>query len=376
MASRYPFAVIKEKLHARRDQVTDFAMGAGQLTLPGDLANWLDANPKLSMRPAGADAVGGFKEAAADLLQQEYGVALEHDQIVPVPGGRVAMTAVASCVLQPGDSVLVTEPGYPAFARLASHWHAGVCSVPLDPEQGFAPDLTGVTAEELAAVAIFSLNYPNNPSGGILSASARRDILAAARGCNATVFNDNVYGPLTYESQPSSLLAESSDAEVIELHALTKLYPIGPQGASFLAGSTDTIRKIATYAEFAWSPMSALQIEATTWCFRDVEGRARIKAFFQSQLVALSEVLLDVGFEPYPVPAGIYALCKIPRSIAGKAVSNAEEAAIILMDEFDLAVVPWDPQPNSYLRFTSMYRPDDLEKLRNLGDALRINQPA
>ena len=351
-------------------------MGARKLKLPGELSDWLDANPKLSMKPASADAVNGFKDAAAGLLKQEYGVAVTHDQIVPVPGGRVAMTAIASCVLQPGDSVLVTEPGYPAFARLASHWHASVCRVPLEPEQGFAPDLTGLTIDALAAVRIFSLNYPNNPSGGVLSATARRKLLAAAAGCNAVIFNDSVYGPLTYHSQPSSLLAESSDAEVIELHALTKLYPIGPQGASFLAGTTETMTKIATYAEFAWSPMSALQIEATTWCFRDVEGRARIKAYFQSQLDALNTVLLDVGFEPYPIPAGIYALCKIPRVIAGNAVSTAEEAAMILMDDFDLAVVPWDPLPNNYLRFTSMYRPEDLEKLRNLGDALRLNQPA
>ena len=165
----------------------------------------------------------------------------------------------------------------------------------------------------------------------------------------------------------------SNDVEVVELHALTKLYPIGPQGASFLTGSADTMQQISTYAEFAWSPMSGLQMEATTWCFRDRSGRAEIREFFRSQLAALRDVLVDIGLTPYPIAGGIYALCEVPEAIAGKPVSSAEEAAIILMDEFDIAVVPWDPEPNHYLRFTSMYRPEDLEKLAAMGKVLELN---
>jgi aspartate/methionine/tyrosine aminotransferase len=370
LTSRYPFAVIKEKLHARRGEVTDFAMGSRRLNLPEELMQWLNANPELALKAAPPDAVNDFKDAAASLLSGIYGLSVGHEQIVPIPGGRVAMTAVAACVLQPDDSVLVTEPGYPAFARLASHWHANVCPVPLDPERGFAPDLSGLSTDQLQSIRIFSLNYPNNPSGGVLDEEARRSIINTASRANALVFNDNVYGPLTYESQPASLLSEKSDVEVIELHALTKLYPLGPQGASFLTGSSETMKKIATYSEFAWSPMSAMQIQATTWCLRDEDGRSRIKAAFHEQLKNLRQTLLEIGFEPYAVPAGIYVLCKLPRSIAGTAVATAEEAAIILLDKFDLAVVPWEQGENHYLRFTSMYSAQDLQRLKNLGDDL------
>ena len=113
MVSRYPFAVIKEKLHARRGAVTDFAMGARRLTLPGELSEWLRANGSLALKVADPDAIRAFKDAAGLLLQQEYGLAADPEQIVPIPGGRVAMTAIAACVLRPEDAVLVTEPGYP-----------------------------------------------------------------------------------------------------------------------------------------------------------------------------------------------------------------------------------------------------------------------
>lgn len=374
MSSRYPFAVIKEKLHARRDAVTDFAMGARRLHLPQELTEWLGGHPDLAFKAASPDAAHKFKDAAGQLLRQEYGISADDGQIVPIPGGRVAMTAIAACVLQPEDAVLVTEPGYPAFSRLASHWHAEVCPVPLNPAAGFAPDFSELTKDQLSKIRILSLNYPNNPSGGVLSAAARKKILAIAAEANALVFNDNVYGPLTYDSQPSSLLTEQADAEVIELHALTKLYPLGPQGASFLAGSSDTMKKIATYSEFAWSPMSAMQIQATTWCLQDSAGRKEIKSFFSSQLEALRKTLVEIGFEPYPVRGGIYVLCRSPQSIAGQPVATAEEAAVRLLDDFDLAAVPWEQGANHYLRFTSMYRPEDLQRLGDLGDTLRINQ--
>ena len=376
MASRYPFAVIKEKLHARRGEVTDFAMGGRRLDVPSALADWMAANAALATRPATPDAMTDFRDAALSLIEAEYGERLDPSQVVPIPGGRVAMTAVAACALQPDDSVLVTEPGYPAFARLASHFHANVIPVPLDPQAGFAPDLSALTEKQRRSVKIYSLNYPNNPSGGVLDEAAQAMILNAAAASDGVVFNDNVYGPLVYDSEPSSLLPLAGNVDVVELHALTKLYPIGPQGASFIAGRSATVQKIATYAEFAWAPMSGLQIGATAWCFRDAEGRAGIREFFDRQLSNLRAVLAQLGFELYPTRGGIYALCKSPSHIAGQTTATAGEAAMLLMDEFDLAVVPFEQGDNHYLRFTSMYSDEDLEYLSGLGERLAIDQPA
>ena len=103
--SRYPFAIIKEKLHARRGEVTDFAMGSRRLPLPAELQAFVESNATLALRPATPDAVSEFKDAARSLVKDEYGVDVAHDQIVPIPGGRVAMTAIAACVLEPGDGI-------------------------------------------------------------------------------------------------------------------------------------------------------------------------------------------------------------------------------------------------------------------------------
>ena len=260
------------------------------------------------------------------------------------------MSAFIACLLQPGDGVIVTEPGYPAFARMAAHRHASVHRVPLDPDNGFAPDLSVLTAADSGSMRVLALNYPNNPTGAVLSESTR-DIIHRTAEHGSYVFNDAVYGPLTYDGRAACLLGGGAGGaphfHEVELHSLTKLYPLGPLSGSFLAGSPDSMQAIRNYSEFAWSPMSGLQIGATIRCLEDVEGRRRIRDFFATQLTRLRQTLISLGFEPYPTPAGIYLLCRLPAEVGGRTVESAEQAASIMMDEFDIAVVPWDVPPHS-----------------------------
>jgi len=377
VSTRYPFAVIKEKLFARRGEVADFAIGARQESLPDELDQWIRQNASLALRAASPAEKEAFNIAAASLLADEYGIHRDDIGILATTGGRNAMSAFIACALETGDGVMVTEPGYPAFARLAAHRGAAVHTVRLHPEQEFAPDFSARSAAAAQKLKVVFLNYPNNPTGAVLSDSIRNRILDAVADTNTIIFNDAVYGPLSYASAPRSFLSEDLSAlpgvEVLELHSLTKLFPLGPLSVSFLAGSERLVSEITNYSEFAWSPASALQVQATTHCLCDADGRAQKRRFFADQLQALRKTLVEVGFEPFPTPGGVYVLCRSPAHMAGRSVDSAEEVAMRLLDDFDLAVMPWDVGPDSYLRFTAMYRPDDLERLATLGDRLKLS---
>ncbi len=374
MKARYPFAVIKEKLHARGGELLDFAIGARKVPLADELRDWVYANPGLALQPASPDEVAALKQAAVDFLQTEYDATVSSQQIVPVPGGRVGMSAFIACVVAPGTGVVTTEPGYPAFARMAHHRHANVLNVYLDPEHAFAPDIS--TISDAINVGVIALNYPNNPTAAVFSQDTRSAAADLARKHAAVVFNDAVYGPLTYDGHPSCLLTDhaagNSGVQFVELHSLTKLYPLGPLSGSFLVGTDEQMQAIATYSEFAWSPMSTLQTRATTWCLGDASGRHRIRDFYAQQLGGLRDILVDLGFQPYPTPSGMYALCRLPTHIAGRAVGSAQEAAAVLLDDFAVAVMPYDVPGNNYLRFCSLYSDQDLETLAGLKDRLRL----
>jgi hypothetical protein len=87
---------------------------------------------------------------------------------------------------------------------------------------------------------------------------------------------------------------------------------------------------------------------------------------------SLKEVLEDAGFVAHDANSGTYILCDAPTSIAGQAVSSAQAAAKLLMDDFDIAVVPLGTDEKSFLRFSAQYRPQDLERLTAMRTDLRI----
>jgi len=374
MTTRYPFSAIKEKLAARHGKALDFAIGQHRIPLPKSIDDWIHSNAELAMKVSAGHDANDFRDAAAAFLAREYGVEIDAACILPTPGGRGAMSAFVAYALEPGQSVFVTEPGYPAFLRLATHRHADIHVLELDPQQDFAPDLAPVSG--LATpVRVIALNYPNNPTGASLSPhiiSTLQDV----SNSETIFFNDATYGPLAYQQSPLSMLhpemAGNNSVERVELHSFSKLFPMGPVAASFLAGTEETMRNVSTYSEFAWSPLSLLQLKATTLCLRDADRLIELREYFPVQLEQLRRTLQDIGFDPYPAPTGIYVICPTPQHIGGVNVSTASEAAALLMDNFDLAVVPWDTESQSYLRFSSLYLPADLERLARLGERLHL----
>jgi len=375
VSDKYPFTLIKEELAKRKGAALDFAVGTAPFPLAPDMADWLREHSELALVPGNRDDIAEFASVAADFLNRQYGVDLPSSQILPTAGGRAAMAILAACTLSPASTVIVTEPGYPAFARLAAQLGAAVVVSHLDPENDFAPDFEYSDKTARGSVTMVAVNYPNNPSGSPLSSSVLQK-LASLASPGLTLFNDATYGLLVYDSKPRSLLSENFPADsrpdVVELHSFSKLYPIGPLAVSFLAGSTDLLHSMATYSEYAWSPLSRLQLAATAKCLQDPDRIHLFTDYLPGQLASLQATLKDIGFRAYTPNSGSYLICDVPGTIAGKATSSAQAAAKYLMDEFDIAVVPLGSDYHSYLRFSALYRPQDLERLVDLGPKLRI----
>ena len=375
MSERYPFTLIKEEIAKRKGAALDFAIGTSPFPLPSELSAWLRENSELGLVPANRDDIGTFASAASTYLGSVYGLDVSADHILPTAGGRAAMGILAACSLTPSDTVIVTEPGYPAFARLAAQRGAKVIVSHLDPHNDFAPDFEYSKEIAPGTITMLAVNYPNNPSGSTLS-PAVLEKLAAIAAPGITLFNDATYGPLVYNDKPRALMSETfpttSDSDVVELHSFSKLFPIGPLAVSFLAGSADLLGAMSTYSEYAWSPLSRLQLAVTARCLRNRDRIDRYRKYLPKQLLALKLALEEVGFRPYEAHSGTYLVCEVPKRIGNSHVSTAQGAAKLLMERFDIAVVPLGMEGRSFLRFSALYRPQDLEQLVELRTKLAI----
>ncbi len=369
MSDKYPFTLIKEEIARRKGAALDFAVGTPPFPLSGEMSDWLRANSELALVPGNRDDIRAFATVAANFLKQQYGVETDPLHILPTAGGRAGMAILAACTLSSSSTVIVTEPGYPAFARLAGQLGARVIVSHLDPDNGFAPDFDYSEDVPRDTVTMLAVNYPNNPSGSILSPAVLQK-LASLVGPGMTLFNDATYGPLVYDDVPRSLLAKdfakASRPDLVELHSFSKLYPIGPLAVSFLAGSTELMQSMSTYSEYAWSPLSRLQLATTARCLEDPDRIHRFRELLPRQVQALQETLHDIGFRTHTPHSGTYLICDTPEQIAGQAMSSAQAAARYLMDKFDIAVVPLGTEDHSFLRFSALYRPDDLQRLAGL----------
>jgi len=377
MSDKYPFTLIKEEIAKRKGEALDFAVGRSPFSLSSEMSDWLRANSDLALVPGNRDDLAEFGSSASAYLQRQYGLDVSPEYILPTAGGRAAMGILAACTLTPDDSVIVTEPGYPAFARLAAQRGATVIVSHLDQNNDFAPDFEYSEAVGRGSVRMLAVNYPNNPSGSTLSPAVLGKLKEIAAP-GMILFNDATYGPLVYNDKPRTLMSEASPAnscpKVVELHSFSKLYPIGPLAVSFLTGSADMLASMSTYSEYAWSPLSRLQLAATARCLQDSDRIDRFVQHLPSQLEALRTALQDIGFKPYPSNSGTYLVCDVPASIAGTKVSSAQNAAKILMDKFDIAVVPLGTENHSFLRFSGLYRPHDLDRLVELRSTLEVHR--
>jgi aspartate/methionine/tyrosine aminotransferase len=368
----YQFTVIREKMHRHPGPVLDFALGRRRQTPPKWLEAFVREHAQLVLRRRQEDELEAFVDAAAGMLEAVYGVRVAARQILPSPSGRAAMSALAATLIAPGDRVLVTEPGYPAFARIAAQAHARLTVAPLDPTTGFAPDLEGLS--EGAAPRLVALNYPNNPTGAVLAEDAFEEIRRRV-GAATVLYNDAIYGPLTYHRGPWSLLADefAGDlATVIELHSLGKLFALGPLGSAFLVGPEESIHAIRRFSDFSWTQLSSLQVRVATRCLDDWQHVGTVRDGLADRLERLRGAVTAVGFEPYPTDAGMYLLCRAPAAVGDRRVGSAAEVAEILLEEYGLAVAPWDVGEHSYIRFSAQYRDQDLAALSELGSGLKL----
>jgi LL-diaminopimelate aminotransferase len=287
--------------------------------------------------------------------------------VLPVPGGRTAISLLGTILIRAGDRVVTTTPGYPVVDRVAA-WHgAGVTAVSLDSEAGFSPRLEQLP--EPGEIRLLALNYPNNPTGAVLGHDRLAELMTRVAP-TTVVFNDASYGPLTYGARPWSLLGQGAATDrgvpLLELHSLSKLYGVGAIPVAFLVGEEERIAAMRQYSEFAWSDPSALLLRVAMRCLDDTDHLDRTRTACRKRLTRLDNVVRTLGFAPYPVHAGMYLLCRAPRAVAGAPAATAAAAADLLLDRFGLAVVPFDVRDAAYLRFSASYLAEDLDALAAL----------
>jgi len=141
------------------------------------------------------------------------GVRADPDQVIVTPGAKPIMFYALLALLEKGDEAIYPDPGFPIYSSMIDFAHARGVPLALREENEFQPDLDELRSLVNPRTKVLVLNSPNNPTGGVLSRSAIREIAALARERDLWVLADEIYGELVYDGQHHSIAAEEGMAE-------------------------------------------------------------------------------------------------------------------------------------------------------------------
>ncbi|MFO7533072.1 MAG: pyridoxal phosphate-dependent aminotransferase [Candidatus Limnocylindrales bacterium] len=169
--------------------------------------------------------VPAFREAIAADFSRRYGVEVSSDRVVVTPGAKPVMSFALMALVEPGDEVILPDPGFPIYGSMTRFMGATPVPIPLRMENEFRLDLDELRALVSPRTRMLIINSPHNPTGSMLTQHDLEGIAAIAMAHDLVVLADEIYGRLVHEGEHHSILAIEGMAErTIVLDGLSKTY--------------------------------------------------------------------------------------------------------------------------------------------------------
>lgn len=319
------------------------------------------------------DAV--LKEAAARYLERVCGVkGIDAEtEVLHSIGNKAALSILPAALVNPGDYVLMTIPGYPVFGTHAKYYGGLVYNLPLREENGFLPDFGSIPGEVLRKAKVMVLNYPNNPTGASATPEFFAQAVAFAKENRLVIIHDAAYAALVFEGRPLSLLATPGAKETgLELHSASKSFNMTGWRCGFVAGNERLVRAYADIKDNSDSGQFLAIQHAVAHGLEHPEITEKIAAKYSRRMTGLVDVLKQSGFAAAKPKGSFFLYVPAPKAARGKGrrweFKNAEEVSQWLIREKLISTVPWD-DAGAYLRFSVTFiAKDAVEEERVLGE--------
>jgi LL-diaminopimelate aminotransferase len=277
-----------------------------------------------------------FRDAVAAFYSERFGVGLDPaSQIIPALGAKEAVANVNLAFLDPGDVALASDPGYPVYTTGPLLAGAEPVPMPLLPERGFQPDLDAIPADVAARARVMFLNYPNNPTGGVIEDDFFARVVDFARRNDVIVVHDNAYSEITYDGYraPSFLETPGAMDVGIEIFSLSKTYNMTGWRAGAVVGATDLVSAYWQLKTNIDSGMFEALQEASVAALRsDQSSVAEMCAIYQRRRDVLVAALRRIGLEVDPPKGAIYVWARVPEGQTSASFTERvlEEAAVVI----------------------------------------------
>ncbi len=360
----YLFVDINQRiaeLRAKGEDIISFAIGDPDSPTPSHIIESMcqAAHDPSNHKYPETGGMEGLRRAIVGWYEKRFGVILNPDrEVLPLIGSKEGIGHMALCFVEPGDTALVTDPGYPVYSMSTILAGGEAYSVPLKEENNFLPDLGAIPGEVADRAKLIWLNYPNNPTGGTAGLGFFQEAVHFAQRHDLAVCHDAAYTEVAFDgfSPPSFLQASGAKELGVEFHSLSKTYHMTGWRIGMVVGNAEMIDALFRVKSNLDSGVPQAIQEAAIEALRgpqDCIGEHNVS--LQARRDKLTEVLNRIGLNAKVPKAGFYVWARVPQGY------TSVDFAKKLLGEIGIAVTPgssYGKEGEGYIRF-SLTIPDN-----------------
>ena len=293
-----------------------------------------------------------FRKAAAQFFARRFGVNLDpQTEVLALIGSKEGIGHLPTAVVNPGETVLVPDPGYPVYEAGTIFAGGTVHKMPLRESNGWLPLLNDIPADVRRGAKLMFLNYPNNPTGACTSRAFFEEAVAFAREYSILIAQDAPYSEVYFGDPPPSILEISGAKDVcIEFHSLSKTFNMTGWRVGFAVGNHEVLAALAAVKSNLDSGVFTAIQEAGIAALQGIE-RPEIKnqmAMYRRRRDVLVAGLREAGWPITTPQATFYVWAKYPGRVDSMTFASR------LLDETDVVVIPgigFGASGEGYIRF-------------------------
>ena len=277
-----------------------------------------------------------FRQAVAAWFRGRFGVELDPDtEVLPLLGSKEGLAHLAFAYLDPGDSALVPDPGYPVYATATALAGGEARQLSLPADRNFLPDWDAASPDE--RTKLVWLNFPTNPTAAVATEDDLAAAVAFAAEHDLLLAHDAAYSEITFDGYvaPSVLQIPGGRDVAIEFHSLSKGYNMTGWRIGFAVGAAPAIKALATLKTNLDSGIfNAVQMAGIAALTGPQDHVSAMRDLYRKRRDLVVGTLNRLGWDLEPPLGSIYVWLPTPNG------ETSAEFADLLLDRAGVVVAP------------------------------------
>ncbi|MEO9513371.1 MAG: aminotransferase class I/II-fold pyridoxal phosphate-dependent enzyme [Flavobacteriaceae bacterium] len=293
-----------------------------------------------------------LREAMSNFYTDRFGVQVDPtNELLPLMGSKEGIMHISLAFLNPGDGVLIPNPGYPTYTSVTNLVGARPVMYDLKAENGWLPDIKALGQMDLSQVKLMWISYPNMPTGARIDEVRMQELIAFAKEKELLIINDNPYS-FVLNDRPTSILQVKGAKDVaLELNSLSKTFNMAGWRVGMVLGSAEHITAVLKIKSNMDSGMFyGIQKGAITALQSGMDWFRGLDEEYEQRRALMFKLVDKIGATYDENTAGMFVWAKLPDG-----AKSSEEFIDNLLYEKNIFIAPgtiFGSNGEGYIRFS------------------------